>query len=384
MKLGIVGGGQLARMLALAAHPIGVRVQTLCASRDEPARRVARAIVGSGDVIGDLRTLAHESDVLTFESESFDSERLRAACETTPVLPPVRALEIAQDRLLEKRFLRELGIPLAAFAPIEASDELERAVATLGLPAVLKTRRGGYDGKGQVVLRHDRDVITGWQRLAGRPLVLEEFVQFDRELSLVAVRSREGEIRFYPLVENFHAGGVLRATVAPATDVDTSVERLARSYAQRILESLDYVGVLALELFECGDELWANEVAPRVHNSGHWTIEGAETSQFENHVRAVCGLPLGSTMARGHAVMLNLLGTVPEIESLLAVPGAHVHLYDKPAAPGRKLGHVTLCARDRATLFEPLTRVLEIVERDGSDLKRRLAIDEWTPSNSRA
>ncbi|MFN0007185.1 MAG: 5-(carboxyamino)imidazole ribonucleotide synthase [Planctomycetota bacterium] len=384
MKLGIVGGGQLARMLALAAHPLGVRVQTLCASQDEPAGRVARAIVGSGDSLSDLRGLAHDSDVLTFETESLDAGLLRAACETKPMYPPVRALEIAQDRLLEKLFLRELGIPLAPFVPIDTRDDLERAVATLVLPAVLKTRRGGYDGKGQVVLRDDRDAITLWTRLAGRPLVLEAFVQFERELSLVAVRSREGEIRFYPLVENFHAGGVLRATIAPASGIDVSVERLAQGYARRIMESLDYVGVLALELFELGDELWANEVAPRVHNSGHWTIDGAQTSQFENHVRAVCGLPLGSTKARCHAAMLNLLGTVPDIESLLAVLGAHVHLYDKPAAPGRKLGHVTLCAPDRATLFEPLARALEIVERDGSDLNRRLAIDEWTLSNSPA
>ncbi len=384
MKLGIVGGGQLARMLALAAHPLGVRVQALCASLDEPVGRVARAIMESGDAMSDLRALAHDSDVLTFESENLDAGLLRAACAPKPIYPPVRALEIAQDRLLEKRFLRELGIPLAAFAPIDTRDELERAVATLGLPAVLKTRRGGYDGKGQVVLRDDIDCTAAWNRLAGRPLVLEEFMHFERELSLVAVRSRQGEIRFYPLVENFHAGGVLRATIAPAADVDVSVERLAQSYVRRILESLDYVGVLALELFECDGELWANEVAPRVHNSGHWTIEGAETSQFENHVLAVCGLPLGATRARGHAAMLNLLGSVPDIESLLAVPGAHVHLYDKPAAPGRKLGHVTLCARNHATLHESLPRLLEVVERDGSELKRRLTIDEWKLRNSHA
>ncbi len=384
MRLGIVGGGQLARMLALAAHPLGVRVQALCASPDEPAGRVARAIIGSDDAVSDLRELAHEADVLTFESENLDAGLMRAACATKPIYPSVRALEIAQDRLLEKRFLRGLGIPLAAFAPIDTRDELERAVAAVGLPAVLKTRRGGYDGKGQVVLRDDIDCTAAWNRLAGRPLVLEEFVQFERELSLVAVRSRQGEIRFYPLVENFHAGGVLRATIAPAAGVDVLVERLAQGYVRRILESLDYVGVLALELFERGVELWANEVAPRVHNSGHWTIEAAETSQFENHVRTVCGLPLGSTEARGQAAMLNLLGTVPEIEALLAVPGAHVHLYDKPAAPGRKLGHVTLCARNHATLCESLPRLLEAVERDGSELKRRLAIDEWRHSNSHA
>jgi 5-(carboxyamino)imidazole ribonucleotide synthase len=307
---------------------------------------------------------------------------LRAACRTKPVEPPVQALEISQDRLSEKRFLRDLRVPVAAFAPVESRGELECAAAMLGLPVVLKTRRGGYDGRGQMVVRDDFDLSLAWSRMGGRPLILEQLVPFDRELSLVAVRGRSGRIDFYPLVENVHLAGVLRATLAPAPDVDARVERMAQEYARRILEALDYVGVLALELFECGDELLANEIAPRVHNSGHWTIEGAETSQFENHVRAVCGLPLGSTRPRGANAMLNLLGSLPDRDALLSIPGAHLHVYDKTEAPGRKLGHVTLCAPDRHTLASRLVDALLVVERGGSELRKRLKLAEWTPSTS--
>ncbi|MCE9596298.1 MAG: 5-(carboxyamino)imidazole ribonucleotide synthase [Planctomycetes bacterium] len=384
LRLGIVGGGQLARMLALAAHPLGVRVQALCAKADESAHRVMPVRVAIGERLVDLRALADDSDVLTFESEDLDAGALRAVCGSKPIFPPLRALELSQDRLLEKHFLRGLGTPLAAFAPVETREDLEGGLATLGLPAVLKTRRGGYDGKGQVVLRDDFDVSHAWTHLGGRPLVLERLVRFERELSLVATRGRTGEVRFYPLVENVHVDGILRATLAPAADVDPRIERLAQDHARRILESLDYVGVLAVEFFEHGDELSVNEFAPRVHNSGHWTIEGAETSQFENHVRAVCGLPLGSTQPRGPSAMLNLLGALPELTALLAIPGAHLHLYDKSEVPGRKLGHVTLCAPDRRMLAERLACALNVIERGDSDLRRRLRLTEWTHSNSSA
>lgn len=381
MRLGIVGGGQLARMLALAAHPLGVRVQALCERAEDSASRVTTALLGSGDRLHDLRGLAAASDVLTYEHENLDPGDLRAACESKPIGPPVRALELSQDRLLEKRFLRGLGIPVAAFAPVESRDELEYAVALLGLPSIAKTRRGGYDGRGQQVLRDDLDLSLAWSRLGGRPLILERLVPFERELSLVVVRDRAGEVRFYPLVENVHVDGILRATLAPAAGVDGRTERLAQEYARRIVEALDYVGVLALELFEHGDELLANELAPRVHNSGHWTIEGAETSQFENHVRAVCGLPLGSTGARGASAMLNLLGALPPREALLALPGAHLHVYDKSEAPGRKLGHLTLCAPDRRTLAERLLEALRVLDR-GGELRRRLKLEGWTRSTS--
>ncbi|MCK6448777.1 MAG: 5-(carboxyamino)imidazole ribonucleotide synthase [Planctomycetes bacterium] len=381
MKLGIVGGGQLARMLALAAHPLGVRVQALCARPEDSAGRVTSALFESGDRLRDLRSLAAESDVVTYEHENLDPHDLRSACESKPIGPPVRALELSQDRLLEKRFLRGLGIPVAAFVPVESREELECAVAMLGLPSILKTRRGGYDGRGQHLLRDDFDVSLAWSRLGGRPLVLEQLVSFDRELSLVVVRDRVGEVRCYPLVENVHVDGILRATLAPAADVDPRIQRLAEDYARRIVGALDYVGVLAIELFECGDELLVNELAPRVHNSGHWTIEGAETSQFENHVRAVCGLPLGSTRAHGTSVMLNLLGTLPPRDALLAIPGAHLHVYDKSEAPGRKLGHLTVCAPDRRTLAERLDHALRIVDR-GVGLQRRLKLDGWTRSTS--
>lgn len=382
MNLGILGGGQLARMLALAAHPLGVRVQTLCATEHEPASCVSHAIVSTGDARADAYALARSSDVLTFESENVDVGAIEGSIAASPVFPPLRALEVAQDRLLEKRFLRQLGIPLAAFASVAAQSELECAAATLGLPAVLKTRRGGYDGKGQVAIVDESALGAAWRRLGGRPLVLERLVRIERELALVAVRDRAGEIRFYPLVENVHVGGVLRATLAPAPNVDARIEQLAQDYVHRIFQSLDYVGVLALEFFEQNGELLANEIAPRVHNSGHWTIEGAETSQFENHVRAVCGLPLGSTRARCAAAMLNLLGSLPESGALLAISGAHLHVYDKSETPGRKLGHVTLCAPDRGLLAERLGRALQVLDSGDGALSRRLQLAGWTHSNS--
>ncbi|MFN0241990.1 MAG: 5-(carboxyamino)imidazole ribonucleotide synthase [Planctomycetota bacterium] len=384
MTLGILGGGQLARMLALAAHPLGLRVQVLCADPHESASHVTPALVPTGDQRADVSAIARASDVLTYESENFDTGVLRAACAAKPILPPLRALELAQDRLLQKRFLRGLGIPLAGFAPVDTRDELEFAVATLGLPAVLKTRRGGYDGRGQAVITDRSGLGAAWRRLASTSLVLERLVNFERELALIAVRDRAGEIRFYPLVENVHVDGILRATLAPAANVGARLEHLAQDYASRILESLDYVGVLALELFEQDGELLANEIAPRVHNSGHWTIEGADTSQFENHVRAVCGLPLGSTRARGAAAMLNLLGSLPERAVLLAIPGLRLHLYDKSEAPGRKLGHVTLCAPDRRTLAEPLAQAAQTIDRADGARSRRLKLAEWTLSTSSA
>jgi 5-(carboxyamino)imidazole ribonucleotide synthase len=369
-------------MLALAAHPLGVRVQSLCSGPEDPAGRVARSLVESGNREEDLRLLAEAADVLTYESENAEVHELREACPATPIEPPLRALELSQDRLLEKRLLRDLGIPLADFQPVESLAELELAIARVGMPAVLKTRRGGYDGKGQACIRGEFELAAAWQRLQGRRLVLEEFVRFERELSIVAVRSREGEIRFYSLVENIHAGGILRATIAPAERVAPRIERQAREHTTRILESLDYVGVLAVEFFEREGGLLVNEIAPRVHNSGHWTIEGAQTSQFENHVRAVCGLPLGSTEARGCSAMLNLLGSLPELDALLSIPGAHVHLYDKPAAPGRKLGHVTLCATDRRELAGRLASALETLGNERGGWASRMGLLESTNSNS--
>ena len=263
------------------------------------------------------------------------AERLAAR---VPVQPPPRALAVSQDRMHEKRVFAELGIETARFTAVDGQADLEAAE----LPGLLKTRRLGYDGKGQAVLRRPADAEGAFAALGGVPAILEQLVEFDRELSLVAVRSQAGDVACYPLVENHHRDGILRITHAPAPQLTPQLQEQAERYARLLLDSLDYVGVLALELFQVGDRLLANELAPRVHNSGHWTIEGAETSQFENHLRAVCGLPLGSVALRSPATMVNLIGGHPPLQELAAIPAAHVHLYGKQPRRGRKIGHVTV------------------------------------------
>jgi 5-(carboxyamino)imidazole ribonucleotide synthase len=261
----------------------------------------------------------------------------------------------------EKTLFRQLGISTAPFASIDSFEELEAALADIGLPAVLKTRRFGYDGKGQVMLREHSDAASAWQTLGGASLILEGFVSFERELSIVAARNRIGETAFYPLVENIHQDGILSRTLAPAPGLTSELQATAESYATRVLDALNYVGVLAIELFQVGDTLLANEMAPRVHNSGHWSIEGAETSQFENHLRAVAGWTLGSTAPRGQSVMLNLIGSIPDTALVLRVPGAHLHLYDKAPRPGRKLGHITLRADDPENLSTRLSMLESVL-----------------------
>ncbi len=316
MIVGVIGGGQLGRMLALAGVPLGLSFRFLDPSPDAPAAEVGELLVGAYDDPALLDRLADGAAVVTYEFENVPVE----AARRVGALPGPAALEAAQDRLVEKRLFRRLGIPTA---PID--DEVTV------FPALLKTRRLGYDGKGQHLVETRPGSDPGH--------VLEGLVPFERELSLLAVRGRNGETRFYPLVENVHAEGILRSSRAPAADAP---QALAEDYATRILDELGYVGVLALELFDTGGELVANELAPRVHNTGHWTIEGAATSQFENHLRAVLGLPLGSTEARGRSLLLNVLGSPPNSSAVLALPGAHLHLYGKEPRPGRKLGHVTL------------------------------------------
>jgi 5-(carboxyamino)imidazole ribonucleotide synthase len=303
-------------MLALAGIPLGLSFLFLDPAADAPAGAVGELLVGDYDDLDLLDRLAEGAAVVTYEFENVPV----AAARSVDAVPGAAALEVAQDRLAEKQLFRRLGIPTARI-----DDEVER------FPALLKTRRLGYDGKGQSVV----DVFPGLS--PGH--VLEELVPFDRELSLLAVRAADGDTRFYPLVENVHEEGILRSSRVPAADAP---QALAEEYGSRLLEALDYVGVLALELFDADGELLANELAPRVHNTGHWTIEGAVTSQFENHLRAILGLPLGSTEARGPVAMLNLIGSVPEPDAVLAIPGTHLHLYGKEPRPGRKVGHVTL------------------------------------------
>ena len=353
MRIGVLGGGQLGRMLALAGLPHGHEF-VFVEPGGEAVRGVGELIVASADDRAALDRLTNEVDVVTYEFENVPISAARWVAVRLPVWPPPDALAVSQDRVAEKTFFRDLAIPTARFLPVESRADLDKAVATLGLPSVLKMRRLGYDGKGQRVLRVPADIPTAWAALAGTPLVLEAFVPFTRELSIVAVRGHDGTEAFYPVVENHHRDGILRSSFAPAPGLTSELQAVAEGYARRVFERLNYVGVLALELFQVGDELLANEMAPRVHNSGHWTIDGAATSQFENHVRAITGVPLGPTTVRGAVAMVNLIGRAPDPAAVLAIPYARLHLYGKAPKPGRKIGHVTIVGPSHDALAAPL------------------------------
>jgi 5-(carboxyamino)imidazole ribonucleotide synthase len=347
----VLGGGQLGRMLGLAGIPLGLRFRFLDPVAGAPASAVGALVVGALVDEPSLTEVAAGAAVVTYEWEGVPADAARFLGARFPVRPGARSLEVAQDRLTEKETFRRLGIATPAFAPVGSRAELDQAVDAIGgLPAVLKTRRGGYDGKGQVVVRTPADLDAAWDALGDAPLILESLVPFDRELSVLAVRGTDGEIACWPLVENVHEGGILRVSRAPAPGLDPARQRRGEDLATRLLTDLDHVGVLAVELFEVDGELLANEIAPRVHNSGHWTIEGAETSQFENHLRAILGRPLGSTAPRGPSAMVNCIGAMPDRDAVLSVPGAHLHDYGKAPRPGRKLGHVTVTAPDDAEL----------------------------------
>jgi 5-(carboxyamino)imidazole ribonucleotide synthase len=359
MNLGILGGGQLGRMIALAGYPLGVRSTVLDPSWDPCAAQVCGHVRGEFDDYRALYELAKQSDVVTYEFENVPMETAMWLAERVPVYPPPRALEVSQDRFDEKNFLQSLGIPTPPFANIESREQFDSAIQTIGLPAVLKTRRFGYDGKGQMVLRTPAEVEEAWTQLGGRPLILEGFVPFDREVSLICARGRDGSTAFYPLVENEHREGMLYRSLAPALNTGEELTERAIDYASRILEELQYVGVLAIEWFQDGTRLLVNEMAPRVHNSGHWTTEGSATSQFENHVRAVCGWPLGSTECVGHSAMFNLIGVQPDWNAVLQQPRAHLHWYGKEPKPRRKVGHVTLTAETSEARDALVERYLE-------------------------
>jgi 5-(carboxyamino)imidazole ribonucleotide synthase len=343
MRLGVLGGGQLARMLAMAALPLGIRTTALDPSPDACAGAVAELILAPYDDPEGLDRLGQVSDVVTSEFESVPAESADRLAGLAAVRPNARALAVAQDRLHEKRLFTELGIDTPRFEAIASQEDVDR----MQPPGVLKTRRLGYDGKGQLVVREESQLEGAFEQLGKAPLIWEELVPFERELSVVAARGMDGSTVAYPLVENHHRDGILRLTHAPAPGLGAEMQALAEAYALRLLTELDYVGVLALELFQLGNRLMANEMAPRVHNSGHWTIEGTETSQFENHVRAVCGLPLGSTAQRMTCTMVNLIGGAPDVADLAAIEGAHIHLYGKAPRRGRKIGHVTVTSGER-------------------------------------
>ncbi|MHC1481599.1 5-(carboxyamino)imidazole ribonucleotide synthase [Frateuria aurantia] len=368
LVLGVLGGGQLARMLAQAASPLGIRTVALDPAEGGCAADVAMTRQAAWDDWEALQAFAEQVDAVTFDFENVPAATARWLAERVPVYPPPAALEVAQDRLSEKTLFRACGLPTPEFRAIGSKDDLIAAVNGIGLPAILKTRRLGYDGKGQFRLRETADLEAAWDALGAQAdtvgLILEAFVPFERELSVIAVRDRQGGFRCWPLTRNWHVDGVLSLSLAPAPQVDTALMAEAMGHARTLAERLQYVGVFALELFVRDGQLLGNEMAPRVHNSGHWTIEGAVTSQFENHVRAVLGLPLGLTTARGQAAMFNWIGEMPDRGAALAVPDLHWHDYGKSARAGRKVGHATICAAEPAVLAARLEQAAQWLQRE--------------------
>lgn len=368
MKIGILGGGQLARMLSLAGYPLGCEVTFLSPESKSSAAPLGRQIRADYDDEGALTRLATWADVVTYEFENIPAFAPRLLTQSAAVRPGVEALALAQDRLLEKQLFASLEIPTVAYRRIDTETELQQAAQVLDCPAILKTRSQGYDGKGQVVLRRKEELAPAWRRLGGQPAILEKVVAFERELSIIAVRGLHGDIVFYPVSENIHRDGILRlATCRPSDPMQAQAE----AYARKLLTRLDYVGVLTLELFQVGGRLLANEFAPRVHNSGHWTIEGAATSQFENHLRAITGLPLGATTPNGVAATINFVGALPPGAEILRHPETHLHVYGKDPRPGRKIGHATVRAESQRQLGGIVPSLLALAEASEAQLWRQ-------------
>ncbi len=359
MIVGVLGAGQLARMIALAGIPLGLEFIFLDPSVDACANRLGEHLHGDYSDPELLAQLAERADVVTYEFENVPAEVADFLASHTQVHPSAEALGVAQDRLIEKSFFHDLDIPTPPYAAVDSLNSLELAMTSIGYPAILKSRTQGYDGKGQSLLKSKDDLNHAWELLQGVPAVVEAFVSFKREVSIIAVRNVSGEIVFYPLSENLHRGGILRVSECSAND---PMQKQAEIYVSRLLEALNYVGVLALELFEVDGQLLANEFAPRVHNSGHWTIEGAETSQFENHLRAILDLPLGATTPVGKAAMVNFIGGLPVTEELLNIPNAHLHLYDKAPRTGRKVAHATVRAENTEQLAELIKQLSALAD----------------------
>ncbi|MEW5755116.1 MAG: 5-(carboxyamino)imidazole ribonucleotide synthase [Pseudomonadota bacterium] len=362
MKVGILGGGQLARMIALAGHPLGVACTFIDPAREACAAAVAEQVASPYEELAQLDSLTAECDVVTFEFEHIPAAALRYLESYDNVFPRPSAILVAQDRLREKTLFRDLGIPVPPFASIGSREEFDAAIATIGMPLVIKTRTLGYDGKGQKVIRCAADIEAAWAELGGQPLLAEGFVPFEREVSMIAARDRTGAVACYALSENVHRDGILRVA-RPYTNA--ALQQQAEDYSRRVLDELEYVGVLAFEFFVHDGGLLANEIAPRVHNSGHWTIEGAGTSQFENHLRAILGLTLGSTETVGHSAMVNFIGRMPTAAEVFAIPNTHLHHYGKADRPGRKVGHVTVRAATRDQLEASLQSVIALSDKMG-------------------
>lgn len=362
MNIGVLGGGQLGMMLGDAAAGLGVNCWFVDPAPAPPAAAAGSVLDAAYDDVGALRQLAAGVDVVTYEFENVPLAAVHALeGQGVEVLPPGEALQVAQDRDREKRFFASLGVATAPFACVSTSADFDAAGRATGFPAILKTRREGYDGKGQRRVARASALAQAFGELDEVPCVLEGFVPFDRELSILAVRGRDGETRCWPVVENHHHRGILSWSLCPAPNVSRATEARAQDIAKRLMEALNYVGVLCVELFDVGGELMANEFAPRVHNSGHWSIEGARTSQFENHMRAVTGRPLGATDVSRPTACVNVLGADPLLDAVQALSPSGVHMYGKSARKGRKLGHITFQEDDHATLQRKIDALLQAV-----------------------
>ena len=354
MKIGILGAGQLGRMLALAGYPLDLEFTFLDPATDACAAPLGTHLHADYEDESALARFCEQIDVATYEFENVPAFTAGFVGGLKPLMPHPRALIAGQDRCSEKQLFTSLGIPVAGNTSVDSLDQLRAAARDIGMPGIVKTRRFGYDGKGQKIIRGEADVAAAWESLGSRPLIYEAFVDFQREVSMIGVRAADGTTAFYPLTENVHRDGILRVSTPRAHD---ALQALAEDYTLRVLEHLDYVGVMAFEFFVVGDELYANEIAPRVHNSGHWTMDGAVCSQFENHLRAIAGLPLGETRLRAPCAMINFIGEVPPTEQLLAIPELHLHLYGKTPKPLRKVGHANILAPDHRTLQDRVAAV---------------------------
>lgn len=359
MRIGVLGAGQLGRMLALAGLPLGNTFRFYDPSPETCAGDTGEVVTGTYDDAEKLSAFCQGLDVLTFEFENVPAATLQMLSEQVTVRPSIQALHISQDRVTEKTFFAQSGVPSGQWLAVSSLPELDAAQQQF-TNCIIKTRRFGYDGKGQHRVGSPQDASAAWHALGTPHLIAEQLVPFTRELSIVGVRDVHGNVQFWPLVQNIHTSGILHKSTAPAPNISTATQQHAETMLRTLMEKLEYVGVLTLELFDVNGTLLANEMAPRVHNSGHWTIEGAETSQFENHIRAITGMPLGSTTLRAPSVMLNCIGAMPPAEKVLQQPGAHLHNYGKLPRTGRKVGHVTLTGSSTVAAASPTVRADEL------------------------
>lgn len=342
MKIGVLGAGQLGRMLALSAYPLGHQMRFLALSEEDPSSLLGKTFIHNNNPEM-VSNFADSSDIVTYESENTDVTIVNEISKNTKVYPSDKSLYISQHRGREKALLDTLKIPCAPYQMVNSLDDLKSAIKNIGIPSILKTATDGYDGKGQFLIKSESQIDEAWEKMSGVDAILEGFINFKRELSLIAVRGIDGSLEYYPLVENSHHEGILRQTLAPAQNISVSLQNKAEEYMSSLLKEIKHVGVLTIELFESDDGLLVNEIAPRVHNSGHWTIEGAQTSQFENHIRAITESPLGqTTMTSKFSAMINIIGVHGPIQKVLKTKNAHLHLYNKAERTGRKLGHITL------------------------------------------